>query len=130
MNFKLLNEKFKGKICTILTQSINKSNFKDDRQFSDFFTVIIDSIDEHGIQAKHCITGCIGYYFLSHVVAILEEQVVSQDDPQYEDIIKEIKKDPENKIVLPPNKVEFVNPDIMDQLSQKAQEVTKMLRKN
>jgi hypothetical protein len=37
-------------------------------------------------------TGCRNYYTWPHIVGILEEQVIQQDDPKYEEIMQEIKK--------------------------------------
>ena len=133
LTHKKLQEAFVGKVCTILTSTIAKTNFQD-QQFSDFFTAIIESIDEDGIFAKHHMTGCRNYYAWSHVIGILEEQVVQQDDPKYEEIMQEIKKAPvENQhTILPvdPNASPYVNPEMMASLARKAKEAQeKMLRK-
>jgi len=130
---KKLQEAFVGKVCTILTSTVAKSDFKD-QQFSDFFTGIIETIDEDGIFAKHLMTGCRNYYTWPHVVGVLEEQVVEQTNPEYENILKEVKKaPPENALsVVPvdPNASPFVDPDLMASLAMQAKEVQgKMLRK-
>lgn len=131
---KKLQDKFVGKVCTILTTTISKTNFQD-QQFSDFFTAIIESIDEDGVFAKHYTTGCTNYYTWSHIVGILEEQVISQDDPKYEEIIKEVKKAPvENqRTILPvdPNASPYIDPDLMSIIAKQSQESQNtMLRKN
>lgn len=130
-----LNEMFKGKVCTILTTTIAKTNFQD-QQFSDFFTGIIELIDEDGILTKHHMTGCINYYNWLHVVGILEEQVVTEDDPKYEEIMREIKNAPiENqKAIVPvdPNSLgsQFIDAETMASLASQAKEAqSKMLRK-
>lgn len=134
MKAQKLNEMFKGKVCTILTATIAKTNFQD-QQFSDFFTGIIESIDEDGILTKHHMTGCINYYNWSYVVGILEEQVVTEDDPKYEEIMKEIKKAPiENqKAIVPVDpsfSSQFIDADTMASLANQAKEAqSKMLRK-
>ena len=125
-----LQELFVGKICTILTVRSAKQNFQD-QQFSDFFTGIIETLDEDGIFAKHHLTGCMTFYSWPHVISILEEQVIQEDDPQYESIMEEIKKSPEQPNVLPVNQSPFVNPDTMASLSQQAKNIQNtMLRKD
>jgi hypothetical protein len=133
LTVKKLQEAFVGKVCTILTSTVAKSDFKD-QQFSDFFTAIVESLDEDGIFAKHLMTGCRNYYTWPHIVGILEEQVVQQNNPEYENILKEVKKaPPENAMsIVPvdPNASPFVDPDLMASLAMQAKEAQgKMLRK-
>lgn len=133
LTVKKLQEAFTGKVCTILTSTVAKTSFQD-QQFSDFFTAIVESVDEDGIFAKHHMTGCRNYYTWPHIVGILEEQVIQQDDPKYEQIMQEIKKAPvENQqSILPvdPNASPFVDPDLMASLARQAKEAQgKMLRK-
>ena len=128
----LLTHVFAGKICTRLTSVAAKTNFQD-QQFSDFFTARIDSIDEDGIFATHHITGCRNFYPMAHVICILEEQVIHEDDPEYENIMKEVQKAPAEQQVniVPVNSSPFINPDSMASLAQKAKEIqSTMLRKN
>lgn len=133
LTVKKLQEAFIGKVCTILTTTVAKSNFMD-QQFSDFFTGIVESIDEDGIFAKHLMTGCKNYYTWPHVVGVLQEQVIPQNSPEYENILKEVKKaPPENALsVVPvdPNASPFVDPDMMASLAAQAKQAQgKMLRK-
>lgn len=130
---KKLQEAFVGKVCTILTSTVAKTNFQD-QQFSDFFTAIIESVDEDGIFAKHHMTGCRNFYNWLHVVGILEEQVVQQGTPEYDQIMQEIKKAPaENQqsiVPVDPNASPYINPDLMSNLAKQAKEAqNKMLRK-
>ena len=122
---KKLQDAFIGKFCTILTSTIAKTNFQD-QQFSDFFTAIVEHIDEDGVFAKHHITGCKNFYSWSHIVGILEEQVISEDNPEYEKIIQEIKKAPveAQQSILPvnTNSSPYVNADFMAGLAKQAQE--------
>lgn len=109
-----LREKFVGKICTILTTPIPKSNFAD-TQFADFFTCAIDSLDEDGIFATHPSTGCQNFYNFNHILGIIEEQVLYEDNPEHAKIISQIRenaKAPKTK----PN--DFANIDLMNQLAQ------------
>ena len=133
LTVKRLQEAFAGKVCTILTSTVAKTNFQD-QQFSDFFTGIIETIDEDGIFAKHHMTGCRNYYTWPHVVGVLEEQVIDQSNPEYENIMKEIKKaPPENQMsIVPvdPNASPYIDPDLMAKLAMQAKEAQgKMLRK-
>lgn len=129
---KKLQELFVGRVCTILTVRSAKQNFQDE-QFPDFFTAQIDSLDEDGVFAKHYITGCSNFYSWPHIISIFEEQVIQEDNPQYENIMKEVQKTPAEQQVdiVPVNNSPFVNPDSMASLAQKAKEIQNtMLRKN
>ena len=133
LTVKKLQEAFVGKVCTILTSTVAKTDFQN-QQFSDFFTAIIESLDEDGIFAKHHMTGCRNYYTWMHIVGILEEQVIRQDDPKYEEIMQEVKKAPveHQQTIVPvdPNASRFVDHDLMASLAQQAKEASgKMLRK-
>lgn len=123
-----LQEIFVNKICTILTTSSAKSNFQD-QQFSDFFTGFVESVDEDGIFVKQHITNTMAFYSWPNVIGILEEQVIQETDPQYQKIVEEIKKTPEQVNVQPVN--QFVNTDPLASLAKQAKEVQNtMLRKN
>lgn len=133
LTIKKLQEAFVGKVCTILTSTVAKTNFQD-QQFSDFFTAIIESIDEDGIFAKHHMTGCQNYYTLPHIVGIFKEQVIQEDDPKYEEIMQEVKKAPVERqqtiVPVDPNSSPFVDPDSMAYLAFQAKQAQeKMLRK-
>lgn len=133
LTVKKLQEAFVGKVCTILTTTIAKTDFKD-QQFSDFFTSIIESLDEDGIFAKHHMTGCLNFYTWAHIVGILEEQIILEDDPKYKEIMNEVKKAPveyqQTIVPIDPNASPFVDPDLMASLAQQAKEAQgKMLRK-
>lgn len=126
---------FVGKVCSILTTSVAKSNFTD-IQFSDFFVVIVEEVSEDGIFGKHAMTGCLSFYAWNHVVGIFQEQVIDQEDPQYENILSEVKKSqPEQQVnIIPVNpqtgNSPYVNPDVMSDLVRQAQEYQqKMLQK-
>lgn len=122
---KKLQEAFVGKVCTILTVSVSKSNFTD-IQLADFFTGLVESLDEDGVMLRHHLTGLRNFYVASQVVAILEEQVISEDDPNYQKVVEEIKKAPKDKTPVVtqvnPQKSAFVDPAMMAQL---AKQVTK-----
>lgn len=133
LTVKKLQEAFVGKVCTILTSTVAKTDFQD-QQFSDFFTAIVESLDEDGIFAKHHMTGCRNYYTWPHIIGVLEEQVIQQDDPKYEEIMQEIKKAPVERqqtiVPVDPNASPFVDPELMASLARQAKEAQgKMLRK-
>jgi hypothetical protein len=108
-----LQEKFVGKICTIITLPIPKQNFSD-TQFADFFTCLIKSLDQDGIFATHPTTGCENFYNLSHVVGIIEEQVFYEDNPEHAEIISKVRDLPKTKS----NPNDFANIDLMTKLSK------------
>jgi len=135
LTLKKLQE-FIGKVCSVLTSSVAKQNFTD-VQFSDFFVGIIEDISEDGIFAKHPMTGCLCFYSWPHVVGIFQEQVITQTDPQYENILSEIKKSPPEQQVniVPVNPMSenspYVDADILANLAKQAEIMKQtMLRKN
>ena len=88
---KKLQSNFLGKICTILTKPIAQRDFSD-HQFADFFTGVIDEIDDDGIFTTHTLTGCKNFYKMSEVIGIIEEQVLNDEDPKHQKIITELKE--------------------------------------
>ncbi len=129
-------QEFVGHVCTILTTSVCKPNFTD-VQFPDFFLGIIESIDEDGVFSRHPITGCKNFYSWPHVVGVFQEQVIEQNDPKYEEILKEIKSAPverqANILPIDPasGKSLYVDPDAMAIFAKQAQEIQKkMIQKN
>lgn len=131
---KKLQEYFTGKVCTILTVTVNKVNFTD-QQFFDFFTGKIDAVDEDGIFARHHITGCVNFYPFEHITGILEEQVIQEDDPKYTKIVEDIKKKTEQPVNqleqnLPTTSTNNQTPFIDAEMLKKIQGQSKMIRKN
>lgn len=112
INIKKLQESFVGKVCTVLTTTVNKVSFSD-QQFSDFFTGIIESLDEDGIFSKHHVTGCMSYYSWQYIVGILEEQVISESDI-------EIPEKKEEEPPLPESSSQYVDIDMLANLTSKA----------
>jgi hypothetical protein len=122
LNIKKLQESFVGKVCTILTTTVNKVNF-DNQQFSDFFTGIIESLDEDGVFSKHHITGCKNYYSWQYIVGILEEQVISESesesDIQYSETVDTHENDNQEPI-LSQNSSQYIDLDMIANLAAKA----------
>lgn len=128
-NIKKLQESFCGKICTVLTVSVAKSNFSD-QQFSDFFTGFVESIDEDGVFLKHTLTDCKTFIGMNYLVGIFEEQMITQDNPVYEKIMNEINqpKPDLQETEIPIS--EFVDPNFMAKLAEQAKDASnKMIRK-
>ena len=125
-----MQEMFVGRVCTVLTVGIGKNNFQD-HQFADFFTGIVDSIDEDGIFTRHHLTGCRNFYAMNHVVGILEEQVIGEDNPEFEKIVQEVQKAPDDKkpvvMGVDPNASPYIDPALLAQLSKQAQDFNKKM---
>lgn len=115
-NIRKLQAQFTGKICTILTKPIAKNNFND-TQFADFFTGLIDFLDEDGIWTTHPTTGCKNFYNLFEIIGIIEEQVLYEDNPEHAEIIRQVK---ENKKTESP----YANIDLMNSLVNQTKENT------
>ena len=89
-------EYFIDKICTILTQPVNK-NFADKIEHANFFTGLVKKIDRfpNGISLiwlEHLQTKSLSAFNLSMVVGILEEQVIKESDPRYSKLKEEAEK--------------------------------------
>lgn len=127
---KKLSDQFVNKVCTILTTGIGKNNFND-HQFADFFTGIVESIDEDGIFTRHHLTGCKNFYSMEFVVGIIEEQVIEESNPEYENIVNQVKnKTYENKPVImgvDPKASQFIDPATLASLSKQAQDFNKKM---
>jgi len=122
LTLKKLQETFVNKICTIITTTVSKMNFTD-QQFADFFTGLVESLDDNGVFIRHHITGCKSFYTWNFIVGILEEQVLKEDDPEYKQIANKItpvvqEKSPQNQ---------FVDPEALMNLTRKN---TPMIQKN
>lgn len=118
---KKLQSNFLGKICTILTKPIAKQDFSD-HQFADFFTGVIDEIDDDGIFTTHTLTGCKNFYRMSEVIGIIEEQVLNDEDPKHQKIITELKekqskKDDKDNDNDDTNKQKFIDIDDLSGLT-------------
>lgn len=131
-SIKKLQECFCGKICTVLTVTVAKTNF-DDQQFSDFFTGLVESIDEDGIFMRHLLTNCLTFVNMSYVVELMEEQTITEDDPNYKKIMDEIKQPQPQSSQFQNSEIpisDFIDPSFMAKLAEQAKEANnKMIRK-
>lgn len=87
---KKLHNLFLGKVVTLITLGTNKPNIPDS-QFSDFYTGVLEQVDEDGVVLTHLLTGCKSFFTLSSVVAVLQEQVLDESNPENRDEIQKIK---------------------------------------
>jgi hypothetical protein len=69
---------------------------------------------------------------MQYIVGIVEEQMITEDDPNYQQIIEEVKKAPQQApapAAQPP--MQFVDPSMLAALQKQAQQnMGKMLQKN
>jgi hypothetical protein len=133
-SIKKLQEQFVGKVCTVLTTGIAKGDFAD-HQFADFFTGIVENIDEDGVFTRHHVTGCKNFYTMQYIVGIIEEQVIDENNPEYQNIVEDIKKNPPKNpngiIEIDPNKSPFIDPATLASLQKQAHDFNKkMIGKN
>ena len=113
---KKMSENFLGKICTILTNPVAKHNFSDP-QFADFFTGVVDFIDDDGIFTTHTLTGCKNFYRFDKIIGILEEQVLNDKNPEHQKIITDMIKSKEKQTNGATNNSEFINIDELSDLA-------------
>jgi hypothetical protein len=103
---------FVGKVCTIITPNINWAF--DKQQTADYFSGIVEKITPQGVWTIHVITKLKNFYPLHNIMAIIEEQYVSADDPNYEAIMTEYvaskKPKPQQQSPLQPTIVEAPPP--------------------
>lgn len=96
MNHFELREKFLNKVCTILCHQTSYP-FKDGIEYSEFFTGLIEDIDESGVWLRHLKVKTLAF-FAFPIVGIVEEQVLQKGDP----IIEKIKESNKPKPIMKP----------------------------
>jgi len=101
-NSKKIKDTFVTKPCTILTNKI-PIDLSDDRKFLDLFFGIIEDINEDGVFLIHNTTKCKSFFNWNSIIGIVEEQVIYENDPRYNQIKEEIKIAPtvEQQVTLP-----------------------------
>lgn len=114
-------EKFKGKICTIITQPTSFP-FRDAKQHSEFFSGEVVNISEYGITIKHLNIGTLAFYAYP-LIGIVEEQTISKTDPNYTKIKEQVEKQKEPKPIatkpqVPPAN-NFMSVEEMTKVAQK-----------
>lgn len=93
-------EKFKGKICTILTAPTSFP-FRDPKQHAEFFTGEVVEVDSYGIKIKNLNNNTFGF-FSYPLIGVVEEQTISKSDPNYQKIKDELEKKEPKKAVQHP----------------------------
>lgn len=88
-----------GKICTIITRPINVPITE--ANHSQWFTIRVDAIDQEQIWGTD-INRLTKSTFFFPIVSIVEEQVITEDNPKY----SAIKETMENKLAVKPALVE------------------------
>lgn len=87
---------FKGKVCSIFTQPINR-NFHQENPKSSlqqniiYFVGVIEEVDDNGILMTQLQTGLKNYFFLAGLVAICEEEVLHPKNEKDAAIINNLK---------------------------------------
>jgi hypothetical protein len=113
-------ERFLGKVCTVLTQSVSFP-FTNPRQHAEYFTGIVKEVNTYGILIEHPKTNDLAFFSFP-VVGIVEEQAVAKNDPNYEKIREEIEQKQKPKAVpkpLPPN---YLSLEDMTAMAKQAKE--------
>jgi len=115
---KAAYEKFIGKICTILTGPVSFP-FSNPKQHAEFFTGLIVAIEPSGILIKHLNTNTHAFYAFP-IVGIVEEQVVSKTDPNFNKIKEEVeqKKKPASIVQQPTSQVSLSVEDLTKMAKQ------------
>ena len=87
---------FKGKICSIFTQPINRNFYQENpknflQQNIMYFVGVVEDVDESGILFQNLQTGLKSFFFKNSLVAICEEEVLDPSNQQDAKVINEIK---------------------------------------
>jgi hypothetical protein len=114
-------EKFKGKICTILTAPTSFP-FRDPKQHAEFFTGEVVEVDAYGVKIKNLNNNTFGF-FSYPLIGIVEEQTVSKSDPNYQKIKDELeKKEPKKPILSTGGSTTFMPIEEMTKMAKKIKE--------
>jgi hypothetical protein len=115
-------EKFKyfiGKPITVFTIHTGR-NFTE-AQFNDYFTGVCQAVHVDAIETLHPITNCKNLFFFNNIVGICEEQQLDPENPEHQEIIKEIKKEApvEQQNDLQPNNSVNIDIDLLNKIIAK-----------
>lgn len=115
-------QSFLGKICTVSTVQIN-FRYKEEAMMA-YFMGYVESIDSSGIMLVHPQSKCKSFIALEYVVAVSEEQVLYENNPEDAKLIEEYRKEKPvtaEKYTIPA-KQETVNPDTLADIVRRAKE--------
>lgn len=114
-------EKFKGKICTILTAPTSFP-FRDPKQHAEFFTGEVVEVDSYGVKIKNLNNNTFGF-FAYPLIGVVEEQTVSKSDPNYQKIKDELeKKEPKKPAPKAGGSTTFMSVQEMTNIAKKIKE--------
>ena len=110
---------FIDKPITIFTVDVGRKFTEE--QFNDYFTGICKNIYTDGIETIHSITKCKNFFFFSNIVGICEEQQLDPENPEHQEIIKEIKREvpPVEQNELQPNNSVNIDIDLLNKIMAK-----------
>jgi len=118
---------FVGKAVTVTTVQIN-FRFKEEAM-ADYFTGILEIIDEKGMWLLHPITKSRTFILYTYVVSVTEEQMLFEDNPEHAKIIEEYRQEKPltaaKRAVTPTPQLKepsFVNPAALAEMAKKAQQ--------
>ena len=73
-----------------------------------------------GIETIHPITNCKNFFFFNNIVGICEEQKLDPENPEHQEIIKEISKEtPIEQSDLQPNNSVNIDIDLLNKIIAK-----------
>ena len=118
---------FVGKAVTVTTVQIN-FRFKEEAM-TDYFSGILEIIDEKGMWLLHSVTGSRTFILYPHIVSVTEEQMLFEDNPEDAKIIEEYRKEKPltaaKRAINPtpqPKGSSFVNPAVLAEIAKKAKQ--------
>ncbi len=118
---------FMGKAVTVTTVQIN-FRFKEEAM-ADYFTGILEILDEKGMWLLHPITHSRTFILYPHIVSVTEEQILYENNPDDAKIIEEYRKTKPltaaKRAIMPqPQNEGFVNPAALAEMAKKAKQAS------
>lgn len=107
------------KYCTIITRDVNW-HYKVE-QMIDYFCGFVEKVDSDCVVIMHPTTKCKTFIRLDQIVAIAEEQFLSESVPEEKKIIEEYRK--EKAVIIP--KSEFLDHKKLAEMAKKGKEMFK-----
>lgn len=107
---------FVGKVCSIVTTSMNRSF--DEKISREHFVVLVQEIDDGGLWGTHPYNSdLVSFFNLDHVISIHQEEVIDPNNPEHAEMIREFEQktgkkvegDLKNSPKLQPEKKDLLN---------------------
>lgn len=92
-------EYFKGKVCSIFTQPINKN--LDQKTIDFYFIGVVEDVDDNGVLITQIQTGLKSYFFFNSLIAIAEEEVIDPKSEEYVELTKKYEESRGEKAINP-----------------------------